>query len=84
MSLPNFENLLLFQYNEDFLGTISFTSFNPSTSVSVGTLTITQYDTTTKKISGTFSFTGFSSSSATNQRQITDGIINNVTFTVAP
>lgn len=80
----NFENLLLFQYNEDFSGTNSFTSFNASTSESVGALTITQYDATAKKISGTFSFTGFSSTNTTNQRQITDGIINNVTFTVAP
>jgi len=80
----NFENLLLFQYNEDFSGTNSFTSFNATTSESVGTLTITQYDTTTKNISGTFSFTGFNSTSVTNQRQITNGIINNVTFTVAP
>lgn len=80
----NFENLLLFQYNEDFSGTNSFTSFNSSTSESLGTLTITQYDATAKKISGTFSFTGFSSTNTTDQRQITDGIINNVTFTVAP
>ena len=79
----NFENLLFFQYNEDLTGTNSFSSFNATTSESVGTLTITQYDTAAKKISATFSFTGFNSSSA-DQRQITDGIVNNVTFTFAP
>ncbi len=77
----NFETLLFFQYNEDLTGLNSFSSFNSTTSTSVGTLTITQYDITAKKISGTFSFTGFNSSSA-DQRQITEGVINNVTFTV--
>ena len=79
----NFENLLLFQYNEDLTGANSFTSFNSVTSASVGTLTITQYDIAAKKISGTFSFTGFDSTGA-NQRQITNGVLNNITFTVAP
>jgi len=79
----NFENLLFFQYNEDLTGTNSFSSFNSTTSLSAGTLTITQYDIVAKKISGTFSFTGFNSMSA-NQRQVTDGIINNITFTIAP
>jgi hypothetical protein len=80
----NFESLLFFQYNEDLTGTHAFSSFNSTSSTSVGTLTITQYDIAAKKISGTFSFTGFNASSATDQRQITEGIINNVTFTVVP
>ncbi|MEO5776727.1 MAG: DUF6252 family protein [Flavobacterium sp.] len=80
----NFETLLFFQYNEDLTGTNSFSSFNSATTESVGTLTITQFDIAAKKISGTFSFTGFDSSGSTNQRQITEGVINNVTFTVAP
>lgn len=80
----SFENLLLFQYSEDLTETNSFTSFNSATGSSTGTITITQFDTTTKKISGTFSFTGFDSTGSSNQRQITNGNINNVTFTIAP
>lgn len=79
-----FETLLFFQFNEDLTGTNSFSSFNSATSTSSGTLTITQYDIATKKISGTFSFTGYDSSGSSNQRQITEGVINNVSFTVAP
>lgn len=78
------QNLLLFEYSENFAGTNSFTSFNSASGTSTGTLTITQFDTTTKKISGTFSFTGYDSTGSTNQRQITNGNINNLTFTVAP
>ncbi|WP_293895167.1 DUF6252 family protein [Flavobacterium sp.] len=80
----NFETLLFFQYTEDLTGTNAFSSFNSVTSTSAGTVTITKYDVAAKKISGTFSFTGYNSSSASNVRQITEGIINNVTFTVAP
>ncbi len=79
-----FETLLFFQYTEDLTGTNSFSSFDSATSTSTGTFTITQYDIAAKKISGTFSFTGYNSSSASNTRQITEGVINNVTFTVAP
>jgi Family of unknown function (DUF6252) len=78
-----FENLLLFQYTEDLSGSGFFSSFNSTTSESSGTFTITEFNTTTKKISGTFSFTAYNSSDSSIQRTVTEGVINNVTFTIA-
>lgn len=78
-----FENLLLFQYMEDMSGSGFFSSFNSATSESSGTFTITEFNTSTRKISGTFSFTAYNSSDSNVQRTITEGVINNVTFTIA-
>ncbi len=78
----NFENLLLFQYVEDLSGSGFYASFNPTTSESAGTFTITEFNTSTRKLSGTFSFTAYNSGDATVQRSITEGVINNVTFEI--
>lgn len=79
-----FENLLLFQYFEDSNVNNLFSSFDIVNNISVGSLTITKYDIVTKKISGTFSFTGFDYQGSTNKRQITNGVINNLSFTMVP
>jgi hypothetical protein len=78
------EKLLLFQYFEDLIGINFFSSFDISSNKSIGSFTITKYDIAAKKISGTFSFSGFDYQSSPNKRQITNGVINNVSFTIEP
>lgn len=80
----DFENLLLFQYTEAANINGLFSSFDIVNSTSVGSITITKYDISTKKISGTFSFTGYDYQGSSNKRQITNGVIDNVSFTIAP
>ncbi len=79
------EKLLIFQYSFfDNLNANFFSSFDITNDVSAGSLTITKFDLVAKKISGTFSFTGFDSLGSTNKLQITNGVINNVSFTTEP
>lgn len=76
----NISNLTLLQYTDTSLGTNgAFSSYNQTTDVSTGTVTITKFDTTNNKVSGTFSFTAYNSTDTTT-RSITNGVFNNITF----
>ena len=57
-----------------------FTSTNPATSTSVGTVTLTSFDTVNNRVTGTFSFTGYNND-GTITRQIANGSINSFPFT---
>ncbi len=75
-------HLLLFQYQDISLGANGmFNSYNSTTSTSTGTMTITNFDLTNKKISATFSFTAYNTSTSTVTKSVTTGVINNVSFT---
>lgn len=80
----DFNKLLIFQYFEDSNINSIFSSFDILNNTSVGSLTITKFDSATKKISGTFSFTGFDYQGSSNKRQITNGVLDNVSYTIAP
>lgn len=76
----NVNNLTLLQYLDSSLGTNGgFTSYNQTTDVSTGTVTITHFDTVNNKVSGTFSFTAYNSTD-TSTRSITNGVFNNISF----
>ena len=53
---------------------------NATTELYSGTLTLSQFNLTTKKISGTFSYTGYGALSSSTQVQITEGNLTNITF----
>ena len=72
--------LVFFQYSDATLGANGFFSSSNSTT-STGTITISQFDTSTNKISGTFSFTAYNTVNATVTKAVTQGVINNVSFT---
>ena len=74
-------NLSLLQYFDTAMGSINgaFSSFNPLTSTSIGTITITNFDRTNDKVSGTFSFSAYNISNSTT-KLVTDGIFTNVEF----
>jgi hypothetical protein len=74
-----FSTLLFFQYSSSLNDVYS--SLNNATNASIGTITITDFNLTTKKISGTFSFTGFGALNSATQKQITNGVFTNVLFT---
>lgn len=74
----NDSNLLFFQYMAS--SNDSYSSVNDITNESTGTITITYFNTTTNKISGTFSFTGYGALDSSVQKQITNGVFNNITF----
>ena len=75
-------HLLSFQYQDISLGSNGiFNSYNSTTSTSVGSMTITNFDLTNKTISATFSFTAFNTASSSITKSITTGVINNVSFT---
>lgn len=57
-----------------------YSSYNAANAQYNGALTITEFNLTTKKISGTFSFTGYGLLSSTAQIQITNGVLNNISF----
>lgn len=74
-------NLVLFQYSDATLGSNGFfSSLNTSNNTSTGSITITQFNTTTNKISATFSFTAYNTINSTVTKQVTQGVINNVSF----
>lgn len=76
---PN--QLLVFQYQEVLLGINgSFSSYNSTANSSVGSITITNFDITNKKVSGVFNFTAFNSLNSSVTKIINTGIINNVEF----
>ena len=74
-------NLSLLQYFDTALGSINgaFSSFNPLTSTSIGTITITNFDRTNDKVSGTFSFSAYNISNSTT-KLVTEGVFTNVEF----
>jgi len=74
----NDSSLLFFQYMAS--SNDSYSSVNSATNESTGTLTITSFNTTTNKISGTFSFTAYGALDSSVQKQITNGVFNNITF----
>ena len=57
----------------------TFWSYNQITETSIGTVTITNFDTVGNKVSGTFSFTGYNPSDSST-RQITNGVFTNLSF----
>ena len=71
--------LLFFQYAAS--ANDVYSSINSTTSQSSGTITITEFNLTTKKVSGTFSFTGYGALNSTTQKEITNGVFTNITFT---
>ena len=74
-------NLVLFQYSDATLGSNGFfSSSNSSDNTSTGSITITEFNTTTNKISATFSFTAYNLIDSTITKQVTQGVINNVSF----
>jgi hypothetical protein len=73
-----FSTLLFFQYSSSLNDVYS--SINSSTNSSTGTITITDFNLTTKKISGTFSFTGYGALNSATQKQITNGVFTNISF----
>lgn len=78
----NASNLVFFQYSDATLGTNGFfSSLNSSNNTSTGSVTITEFNTTTNKISATFSFTAYNTADPTNTKEVTQGVINNVSFT---
>lgn len=72
-------SLLLFQYSYNSNDTYS--SLNNSTNTSTGTITITDFNVITNKISGTFSFTGYGLTNNAVERQVTNGVFTNISFT---
>ena len=74
-----FSTLLLFQYSAS--ANDLYSSLNTTANASTGTITITEFNLTTKKISGTFSFTGFGALNSATQKEITNGVFSNITFT---
>ena len=74
-----FSTLLFFQYFAS--SNDVYSSINNTTNASSGTITITEFNLTTKKISGTFSFTGFGALNSATQKEITNGVFTNITFT---
>ena len=75
-------HLLVLQYQDIALGSNGmFSSYNSSSSTSVGSMSITSFDLVNKKFSATFNFTAFNSSNSTITKQVTTGIINNISFT---
>lgn len=73
--------LLLFQYSDAALGSNGFfSSLNSSNNTSTGTITITEFNTTTNKISATFSFTAYGMLDSSVTKAVTQGVINNVSF----
>ncbi|WNM18654.1 DUF6252 family protein [Flavobacterium capsici] len=77
----NLSTLLSFDYAAS--ANDMYSSLNASTSQYNGTLTITEFNLSTKKISGTFSYTGYGVLSSTAQIQVTEGVLSNITFTDA-
>lgn len=74
-------NLVLFQYSDATLGSNGFfSSINSSNNTSTGSITITEFNTTANKISATFSFTAYNSINPLVTKQVTQGVINNVSF----
>lgn len=74
--------LVFFQYSDATLGSNGFfSSTNLTNNTSTGTITISQFNTTTNKISATFSFTAYNTTTATVTKAVTEGVINNVSFT---
>lgn len=71
--------LLFFQYAASLND--MYSSLNSTTSQSSGTITITDFNLTTKKVSGTFSFTGYGTLNSATQKEITNGVFTNITFT---
>lgn len=57
-----------------------YSSYNATTELYSGTLTLSQFNLTTKKISGTFSYTGYGALSSATQVQITEGNLTNIAF----
>ena len=74
-------SLTLLQYFDASLGGLggAFSSYNPMTDTSIGTVTITNFDTTNDKVSGTFSFEAYNISNSTT-KSITNGVFTNVEF----
>lgn len=75
----NSSTLLLFQYNSS--SNDSYSSLNNTTNTSTGTITITDFNLVTNKISGTFSFTGYGLLDSSVQKQVTNGVFSNISFT---
>jgi Family of unknown function (DUF6252)/Lipocalin-like domain len=74
-------SLLFFQYQDVALGAAGiFSSFNATGGISVGSMTITNFSVTNKKVTGSFSFTGFNSASSSNFKQITNGVFTDILF----
>lgn len=74
-------NLNLLQYFDASLGALggAFSSYNPITDTSIGTVTITDFNTSSNKVSGTFSFEAYNVSNSTT-KSITTGVFNNIEF----
>jgi len=76
----NLSDLNLLQYFDATMGINgTFLSYNQITETSIGTVTITNFDTVGNKVSGTFSFTGYNPSDSST-RQITNGVFTNISF----
>jgi hypothetical protein len=74
-------SLNLLQYYDASIGATggAFSSYNPITDSSIGTVTITSFDTTNNKVSGTFSFEAYNISNSTT-KSITAGVFTNIEF----
>ena len=57
-----------------------YSNINSATSQYSGTLTITEFNLTTKKLSGTFSYTAYGALSSSTQIQVTEGKLTNISF----
>jgi hypothetical protein len=74
-------NLCVLQYFDSSLGSINgaFSSFNPISNTSVGTVTITEFDRTNDLVSGTFSFSAYNISNSTT-KLVTNGVFTDIEF----
>ncbi|UGS22743.1 DUF6252 family protein [Flavobacterium channae] len=74
-------DLCLLQYFDTALGATNgaFSSYNPISNTSVGTVTITEFDRTNDLVSGTFSFSAYNVSNSTT-KSITNGVFTDIEF----